>query len=232
MTLPTKQEVKEYYNKRYLEPLERPAKQYSQYLDLFHITEEKDRGRKILDIACGTGVLLEQAHKRGLQCYGIDISDMAVKIARQKAPGAQITIGDSERLPYKNNSFDFIYCVGSLEHFTNIPQSIREIKRVSKRNCRILISVPNDNYLLYLFSKEKGTEQREISELLLSVATWEALLRNNGIKVKRIKKDLNFFHQLKLFEDSTISGIMKRALTKIVGPVLPLKYTYQIIYLK
>jgi len=45
------------------------------------------KGRKLLDVGCGTGFLLLAAFKRGLKTYGIDISEEAIKIAKKCISG-------------------------------------------------------------------------------------------------------------------------------------------------
>lgn len=63
-------------------------------------------GKKILDIACGTGsqaaVLVEAGH----EVIGIDLSEDMLSIARRKVPEATFRQGDASALPFRDNSFD------------------------------------------------------------------------------------------------------------------------------
>jgi len=61
---------------------DRLAKYYDLFMRVFFPVGEKGRERiverlstgSVLDIACGTGTLLAMAHEKGLECYGIDLS--------------------------------------------------------------------------------------------------------------------------------------------------------------
>jgi SAM-dependent methyltransferase len=53
-------------------------------------------GRRLLDFGCGNGLFLELAHKRGFECYGVDLAEDAIAAARQ-TPGGQHTYHGSPR---------------------------------------------------------------------------------------------------------------------------------------
>jgi SAM-dependent methyltransferase len=44
----------------------------------------KGRGRRLLDFGCGNGLFLEMAHRRGFDCYGVDLAADAIEVARQR----------------------------------------------------------------------------------------------------------------------------------------------------
>src|SRR3989339_417880 len=111
----------------------RPITEYSRFLSYLKPLEVD---KKILDIACGTGFLLKVANEKGLKTFGIDISDEAVKIAKENSPSSEIITASAENLPFKNNFFDYISCLGSIEHFSDINQGLREMLRVGKRGAK------------------------------------------------------------------------------------------------
>jgi SAM-dependent methyltransferase len=45
-------------------------------------------GRRLFDFGCGTGLFLEEAHARGFECYGADLSEDSIAQAREKPSGA------------------------------------------------------------------------------------------------------------------------------------------------
>jgi len=74
---------------------------------------------KVLDIACGTGKTMEIISKFSLDIHGCDISDFLIsKALKRGIPQTKLTICDATKMPYEENSFDFAYSIGSLEHFT------------------------------------------------------------------------------------------------------------------
>tara|TARA_Y100000034_G_scaffold58620_1_gene71416 strand:+ start:398 stop:1084 length:687 start_codon:yes stop_codon:yes gene_type:complete len=69
-----------------------------------------------LDIGCGKGNFYEIFKKRfsNLKLYGIDISDIAVKICKEK--GYNVQQSYAHQLPFEDNSIDFIYHLDGMEH--------------------------------------------------------------------------------------------------------------------
>jgi len=100
------------------------------------IKKELDCNKKTLDIGCGTGtfsVLFKNY-------IGIDISPRFIQYARKKY-GREFYVGDALKLEFPDNSFDNILVVGVLHHLDDVKflQVISEIKRVLKKNGRVLV---------------------------------------------------------------------------------------------
>lgn len=100
---------------------------------------------KILDIACGTGKVLEILGKfSGLDSYGCDISDLLIRKAIDRGiPGDHLAVCDAIRMGYKDNCFDYAYSIGSLEHFTEnqIAQFVFECYRVTRASSFHMIPI-------------------------------------------------------------------------------------------
>ena len=87
-------------------------------------------GTTVLDVACGTGVLIPDYLARGVRAVtAIDLSPEMVRIARQKfrEPNVTILCGDAEREPFAER-FDRIVVYNALPHF---PDPARLIGRLS-----------------------------------------------------------------------------------------------------
>lgn len=125
-------------------------KHYSGMLSLL----KPEPGKKLLDVGCGKGLFLFLASKRGLLTYGIDISKVAVDIARKVSPTSDIRVGLGEGLPYSDNFFDYVTCLGSLEHFLDPSKGVREMARVLKPDGRALILVPNSFFIGHIYGLE------------------------------------------------------------------------------
>jgi ubiquinone/menaquinone biosynthesis C-methylase UbiE len=67
--------------------------------------------RTILDVGCGTGILLNEISSltEG-SVYGLDINSNHLVLAKQHAPGSNLTLGDAHHLPYTYGSFDVTLC--------------------------------------------------------------------------------------------------------------------------
>lgn len=99
--------------------------------------------KKLLDIGCGGGYLLEKANIAGMKTTGIDISKKAIEKAQKRAFKSELIVGAAEKLSFKNKHFDFIVCLGSLEHFLKPEKALSEMYRVLKDNGLLCIVLPN-----------------------------------------------------------------------------------------
>jgi SAM-dependent methyltransferase len=89
---------------------------------------------KVLDIACGTGKVMEILARPDLEIHGCDISDMLVGKAVERGIACErLQVCDATQMPYPERTFDYSYSIGSLEHFTEdgINEFIREASRVT-----------------------------------------------------------------------------------------------------
>lgn len=95
------------------------------------------RSGRALDVACGTGIVMEQLAKVSqLEIHGCDISDFLIGKARQRGiSGDRLKVCDATQLPYAAGDFDFSYSIGSLEHFTDegIKKCFAEMARVTRK---------------------------------------------------------------------------------------------------
>ena len=94
-------------------------------------------GTRVLDVACGTGVVARQAaHAVGTtgQVTGLDINEGMLRVARTVAPpvGAPITWreGSVMAIPFPDASFDAVLCQWGLEFFPDRAQGLLEMARV------------------------------------------------------------------------------------------------------
>ena len=60
---------------------------------------------RLLDVGCGGGLLLRDALAAGAAVTGLDHSDEMVRLARERAPGAEVVLGSAEQLPFADAAF-------------------------------------------------------------------------------------------------------------------------------
>jgi SAM-dependent methyltransferase len=79
---------------------------------------------RILDVGCGTGILMP--HLQALYCAAscfveLDLAEHMLKVNAAKYPGTRISriCADAESLPFVNACFDLILCFGIFPHFEN-----------------------------------------------------------------------------------------------------------------
>ena len=104
---------------------------------------EIEEGQDILDVACGTGVMLPYYLQRGVASVtGIDISSEMVKIAQDKFSGnsrIQIIWGDVEEWK-SDKKFDRIVVYNAFPHFSNPKRLIKILAGLLKENGRLTIA--------------------------------------------------------------------------------------------
>ncbi|HKE51361.1 MAG TPA: class I SAM-dependent methyltransferase [Actinomycetes bacterium] len=59
----------------------------------------------LLELGCGGGLLLRDALRSGARATGLDHSQEMVDLARERAPGAEVVLGEADRLPFANGMF-------------------------------------------------------------------------------------------------------------------------------
>jgi len=101
--------------------------------------------QSVLDIGCGTGALLSliQEQNKTAQVFGIDLSGEMIKIAKAKlGKDVDLRVSDSEKLPFKNESFDVVTCTFSFHHYPNALIVLSEMRRVLKKSGKLIVADP------------------------------------------------------------------------------------------
>jgi demethylmenaquinone methyltransferase/2-methoxy-6-polyprenyl-1,4-benzoquinol methylase len=99
----------------------------------------KKNPKQILDIATGTGdLVLMMASLNPDRIVGLDISSGMLEVGKRKIEKAKLSnkiemiVGDSEEIPFNENSFDAITVSFGVRNFANLDKGIKEIARVLK----------------------------------------------------------------------------------------------------
>lgn len=103
---------------------------------------ENDSFSSLLDLGCGTGELLYQIQQKyhSERLVGIDISDKMIDVANEKKiDKAHFILGDTEYLPFDNNTFDVVICNDSFHHYPSPEKVLDESYRVLKNGGLIII---------------------------------------------------------------------------------------------
>jgi SAM-dependent methyltransferase len=95
---------------------------------------------KILDVGCGTGANLKMLAECG-RVEGVDISPQAVEFCRERGLNG-VKLGAIEELPYQSESFDIVTALDVVEHLDDDVAGLREMRRVLRRDGRLLLFVP------------------------------------------------------------------------------------------
>lgn len=147
----------------------------------------------VLDIGCGTGKLVKALRRFGIEAYGVEISEDAVKLA-QPHIRQYLKKGDITKLPYEDNQFDLVVTFDVLEHMekSKIRKAIDESIRVSKKHILHKIYTKENKWISIMHGKDYS----HLS--VLSRKFWKKLfLRNDNAVLLR-----NSFFKLPSFFES------------------------------
>jgi SAM-dependent methyltransferase len=92
-------------------------------------------GDRVLDVACGTGVVAREALRQlgpGASVAGVDVDDAMLAVARRLEPSIEWRQAPAEKLPFPDASFDVVTCQFGLMFFPDRVAALREMWRVLK----------------------------------------------------------------------------------------------------
>lgn len=105
-------------------------------------------GERVLDVACGTGVVTRLAADRvgpAGAVAGLDPNPAMLSVARESTP-PELEVdwrrGPAESLPFDDGSFDVVLCGMGLQFFSDREGGLREIRRVLVPGGRLVANVP------------------------------------------------------------------------------------------
>lgn len=171
-------------------------------LDLF------EKGELVLDVGCGDGIVGEcLQRKTGVKVIGIDISEGAVKKAREKGIEAKVASSE-EKFPFQDHTFDKVFWGDNIEHLFDPAFTLNEIRRVLKQNGKLILSCPNMAYWRYRISYFLNGSLTDTE--WTGLAPWEwSHIRFFNLKILR---DFLFQHDFKKI--TKVLGVSERRLDK------------------
>jgi len=90
------------------------------------------KGKRVLDIGCGTGRCIKTLIDKGAIITGCDISPEMLKIAKKKFLNVEFAEGDIENLPFKDDCFDVVLASFLIVHLKSLQKAFDEVYRVLK----------------------------------------------------------------------------------------------------
>jgi len=100
----------------------------------------------VVDIGCGTGFATAGLLEHVDTVYGLDQSPHQLSKAYQKFGkhgDVRFHMGDAERLPFKDDTFDVVWSSGSIEYWPNPVDALEECRRIAKPGGQVLIVGPD-----------------------------------------------------------------------------------------
>ena len=138
-------------------------------------------GRRVLDVGCGYGSLVNYLTEQGFEAEGIDFDQESVDAAHTLFSGVKVRIENAESLEeYPSHSFDSVVLKDALHHLVcegDFQVSSKTIRRMLKPGGRLVILDPNPTWILKTARRLAAHEDVEVGpELALR------LLRENSFQ--------------------------------------------------
>lgn len=106
------------------------------------------RGKRVLDLGCGSGAMLGVLRGAAVEYHGIDIAPTMVAVAKRHidqlglGAGFRVAVGSVHALPYRSGSFDAAVGMGLLEYFDEPETVVAEALRVLKPHGTLVFTIP------------------------------------------------------------------------------------------
>ena len=147
------------------------------------------RGARLADLGCGSGVFTQLLLCAGYSTIGLDISPQLIQLGREKHSGLELIEGDAENLPFDNESMDGVLLNCIVHHFPDPRRLANEVRRVLKPGGRFAAVDPNRmNPFMWIYRDRASPFYSSIgvTENERPVLAWQVakLFRNEGFSVR------------------------------------------------
>jgi SAM-dependent methyltransferase len=103
------------------------------------------RGSRVLELGFGMGSDHISLAREGANLFGVDLTPRSARITRERfaleGREARVTTADGERLPFADDTFDFVYSFGVIHMSNRTDQVVEEVRRVLRPGGRCWITV-------------------------------------------------------------------------------------------
>ncbi|MFA5857124.1 MAG: methyltransferase domain-containing protein [Candidatus Pacearchaeota archaeon] len=141
------------------------------------------KGRNVLDNGCNKGSFIYEKHK-DKEIYATDINDSKEIVIKRGAK--EFKKADSERIPYKKETFDCVVFAGVIQYIKDYDKALEEIKRVLKKDGRLIITTVNKGSIFRKIGLINPNPKKEAGEYqILNINELAKILKNRGFKIER-----------------------------------------------
>lgn len=129
-------------------------------------------GKQVLEVGCGTGLILQRVTAMAGSAVGVDLSPGMLRAAR--ARGLAVQEGSATELPFADESFDVSYSFKVLAHIPDWDRCLSEMVRVTRPGGHIIVDIYNRHSLRWLIKRVWGARRTsaEFDEHAISTRFW------------------------------------------------------------
>jgi len=168
------------------------------------------RGKRVLEVGCGTGLILSRLAAEADEAVGMDLSKGMLKSARER--GLSVAVASATQLPFPDNSFDVVCSFKVLAHVPDIRSALSEITRVTRPGGRMVLEFYNPWSVRYLAKRLAGPQPISDGRTEADVYTrWDSPLelpklfpagvQIEGMRGVRVFTPAAFVHRVPMLRD-------------------------------
>lgn len=168
-------------------------------------------GKRLLDVGCATGAVLQVAREHGWDAGGVEISAWAAEIARRK--GFDVRTGTLEEAHLAEGSMDVVTMFDVIEHIPDPRVTLREIRRVLRPGGALVLQTPNaDGFgARVLYRSRSMIVQPNAHLILFSPAGLRTMLEREGFQPVVLST-----HSLSGTVGSYVGTVARRSVKKVL----------------
>lgn len=171
--------------------------------------------RRLLDIGCAFGYMLEAAQQYGYDSWGLEISHAADEAAKL---GFNVLKVSLEETAFCDEYFDIVTGIDVIEHIPEPMRFLKECKRILKSGGILLLVTPNSSSLPARIMKNKWSHYKAEHLHYYSQFSIKKLLSNSGfinINIKKAIKYLSLAYVTGLYEKYQPHDVETRIFKKL-----------------
>jgi 2-polyprenyl-3-methyl-5-hydroxy-6-metoxy-1,4-benzoquinol methylase len=142
------------------------------------------KGKRILDVGCGTGTMLGYLARYG-EAQGMDADEEAIRFCNERGV-TNVQLVPAGEMPFEDNTFDVVTMLDVLEHIDDDRGTLGDLYRVLKPGGSLLISVPAYKFLWGAQDEISNHKRRYVAAQL------KARMEEAGFRVRK----LSYFNTL------------------------------------
>jgi len=147
---------------------------------------------RVLDVGAGIGAVAFALAPRAASVIALEVDEEAAEVARAEAPAnCEVVVGDGEKLPFDDFSFDVAATVRTLHHTPRPELLVAELARVTKPGGTILVAdqiAPSDPLAAFELNRFERARDATTSRVL-SDGDLRGLFDANGLRLLREHED-------------------------------------------
>lgn len=117
---------------------------------------EKESFHDVLDCGCGTGPMIQLLHEKypDKHYVGLDLTPEMIRVAQAKRLfNTEFIVGDSENLPFTEESFDAVICSNSFHHYPNPQNFFDSTYQVLRKGGRLILrDYTSSDFIVWLMN--------------------------------------------------------------------------------